>query len=356
MPRRSRRHSATDDSVPEQTHKLPTPTPTSTFDLSDSVPPPPEEPGVSLEPMELGEQFLRDATEQYNFESALRPEAEQDEVGVPIAQVISEGTLELANQADYVLPVTESLADAPAEVMAEPARSDLDLTSDSILEVSLFDQPATDQEGEDESDEDDLDPTLAAPLRPPAIRSDDPSEVDDARAQEIQRLFDERVKKRLRVERLPKEGQREPSARRQLSTAAELRVKHPILQGIEQCVTLPEGVTGAVAFTAAMCLLLLSITAGQAVRLQHALPRPLRDLLFRCAQEREEEPTPFSASEFLEAVSAELGVSGTRAEGVALAVLRCVRESLPEADQAQIAAHLPRELKQLWIGERAPEA
>jgi uncharacterized protein (DUF2267 family) len=299
--------------------------------------------------MELGEQFLRDATEQYNFESALRPEADHELPGVPIAQLISEGTLESANQTDYILPVTEALADAPVEVAAEPAQSDLDLTSNSIVGVSLFDQPLEQEEDDDETDEDELEPTLAAPLRPPLIRSDDPSEVDDARAQEIQRLLDERVKKRLRVDRLPKEEQSEPSARSPSSVPADLRISHPILQRIEQCVGSSEELTGAAAFTTTMCLLLLSVTAGQAARLQHALPRPLRDLLFRCAQEREEEPTPFGASEFLDAVSAELGVSGARAEQVALAVLRCVRDALPYAARAHLEASLPSELEQLWI-------
>jgi hypothetical protein len=216
MPRRSKRSPSPDPDSPQKVPSISS-TPGSDLsdtDLSDPEHAPPEEPGVSLEAVELGEQFLRDATEQYNFESTLGTDADREPVGVPVAQVISEGTLESANQAEFILPVSEAIADPTPEVFSEPAQAELDLTGEAIVSASLFDQPISDQEAEEEADErqdaDDMDLTLAAPLRQPVFRSDDPSDVDDARAQEIQRLLDERVRRRLRVQRLPKEGPLEP--------------------------------------------------------------------------------------------------------------------------------------------------
>lgn len=175
-------------------------------DLSDPERAAPEEPGVSVEAMEVGVQFLRDATEQYNFESQVKPEADHEDPGAPVGQLISEATLESADQVDVPLPVSDALLDEQPEVLGEPEELDVDLTSDAIRAASLFDQPfnelSADEEEEEEA-EDELDVTLAGPLRQPAIATDDPSEVDDAKLEAIQRAFDERVKKRLHVDRLP---------------------------------------------------------------------------------------------------------------------------------------------------------
>jgi hypothetical protein len=56
------------------------------------------EPGLSIDPEDLGRQFLRDATEQDNFESALEAEGE-DPSASALAQVISEASLEASAQA-----------------------------------------------------------------------------------------------------------------------------------------------------------------------------------------------------------------------------------------------------------------
>jgi hypothetical protein len=155
--------------------------------------------------MEVGVQFLRDATEQYNFESQLRPEDDHEASGVPIGQMISDATLESANQEDFELPLSGALADDQPEVLPEPDELEIDLTSDAIRAASLFDQPIPELE-EDEETEDDT--TLAAPFREPQIKTDDPSEVDDEKQQEIQREFDQRVQRRLALERLRAETQR----------------------------------------------------------------------------------------------------------------------------------------------------
>jgi hypothetical protein len=192
MPRRSKRPSQTEQLSPDPDRPYETPAVSSPpdSDLSDNDHAPPEEPGVSLE-------------------SILGPEEDQELVGMPVAQVISDGTLEAANQDEFSIPLTQALVNAVPDVIAEPAQTELDLRSGVIVSASLFDQPISDPEEqeEDEEDQDAAEPdvTRVAPFRQPVIRSDDPSDVDDARAEEIQRLLDERVKRRLRVQRLPKE-------------------------------------------------------------------------------------------------------------------------------------------------------
>src|SRR5688572_25527172 len=110
-PKPSRRMAgeATPSNLRHNAQKLPTPGARQRVDLSDPDPEPPEEPGVSIEAMEAGAQFLRDATEQSNFESRTGTESDHDDPGAPVAQMISEGTLEAAHQADFDLPVSGAL-------------------------------------------------------------------------------------------------------------------------------------------------------------------------------------------------------------------------------------------------------
>jgi hypothetical protein len=211
MARRPRRPPGAEELPPDLAHnaqKIPAPA-TPAGDLSDTTHAPPEEPGVSVEAMEVGVQFLRDATEQYNFESQLRTEDDHESAGAPIGQMISDATLESANQQDFELPLSEALADDQPEVLGEPDEIEIDLTSDAIRGASLFDRPISELE-EDEEAEDDTadDTTLAAPFREPQIRTDDPSEVDEEKQKEIQRELNERVQRRLALQRLQAETQK----------------------------------------------------------------------------------------------------------------------------------------------------
>jgi hypothetical protein len=154
--------------------------------------------------METGVQFLRDATEQYNFESSVSP-ADDEVAGVPLGQLISDATLESAHQADFEVPISAALSDEDDDALTEPDEAEIDLRSNAIVAGSLFDQPVSgvDAEEEEREAEEDFAATVAAPLRSPQVVTDDPSDVDDERLEEIQRQLDERVKKRLRVEVLP---------------------------------------------------------------------------------------------------------------------------------------------------------
>lgn len=182
-------------------------------DHSDPDPSPPEEPGVSIEPTEIGVQFLRDATEQDNFESHLQLDADRDDPGAPLDQMLSDATLESASQSEVPLPFSESLSEDEAEIGDEPREELVDMTDDAIRAGSLFDQPLSAEEEEADEDEDaladdDFSAAVAAPLRAPRVASDDPSDVDDERQRAIQQELDERVKRRLHRNELPGEAAR----------------------------------------------------------------------------------------------------------------------------------------------------
>lgn len=191
--------------------KLPEPEAPRLNDLSDPEAGPPEEPGVPIASTELATQFLRDATDQYNFESELRPEEDHEPSGAPVGQLLSDATLESADQADFELPVSGSLADDQPETLGEPDELAINLRSGAIVEASLFDHPVPEvpEDEEERAAEDDFSVTYSAPLRAPVVVTDDPSDVDDDRQREIQRLWDERVKKRLHVAVLPHEREDE---------------------------------------------------------------------------------------------------------------------------------------------------
>lgn len=161
----------------------------------------PEEPGAPVEATERGLQFLRDATEQYTFELDLPFEADDELVGATLGQIVSDATLEAAQQNDFELPLSAALSDDTSEVTGEPDTLVVDLTSDAIVGASLFDRPISDddEQGEGAQSEDDFSGRVAPPLQQPRVTSDDPSDVDSAKQAEIQRLLDERVKKRMQV-------------------------------------------------------------------------------------------------------------------------------------------------------------
>lgn len=136
------------------------------------------------------------------------PAPRSTDLSDPDSGLISDATLESANQAGADLPVSAALAEDDDDTLPEPDETEVDLRSNAIVAGSLFDQPVSgDDDEEDEEDareaEDDDAATLTAPLRSPQIVTDDPSDVDDDRLEESQRQLDERVKRRLRVDVLP---------------------------------------------------------------------------------------------------------------------------------------------------------
>lgn len=163
------------------------------------------EPGVAVEIEALGVQFLRDATEQDNFESQAGVEGDgsglETDVTVPEAQLISDASLEAADQEDFEVPFRGALGDEGVAVPGERHVAEVDLRQSAVRAASLFDEPYPD---DDEPPDSQLELPVELNTRQPLIQTDDPSEVDEARQREIKRLFDERVGKRLEKERRKK--------------------------------------------------------------------------------------------------------------------------------------------------------
>jgi hypothetical protein len=97
------------------------------------------EAGLSVDPEDLGRQFLRDATEQDNFES--NANLEREEAGLPLAEVTADAMLAAREAAlDDSEKETTRIETEPFEP-EQASRPELDLNSSSIREGSLFDQP-----------------------------------------------------------------------------------------------------------------------------------------------------------------------------------------------------------------------
>jgi hypothetical protein len=102
------------------------------------------EPGLSIDPEDLGRQFLRDATEQDNFESAVDA-AGSDPGASALEQVISEASLEASAQAGFAVPESSALGGSGGRERAlEPRTGVFDAISSVVREASLFDQPTED--------------------------------------------------------------------------------------------------------------------------------------------------------------------------------------------------------------------
>jgi hypothetical protein len=127
--------------VDAQAHPPPTPPASGTLasvgDLDElSV----AEPGLPVEPEDLGIQFLRDATEQDNFESEAS-RIERAPGAYAMGQLISEGTLEASGQEGNELPLSNALGGPGRDTPSEPRVEDLNLTDNAIRAASLFDEP-----------------------------------------------------------------------------------------------------------------------------------------------------------------------------------------------------------------------
>jgi hypothetical protein len=90
---------------------------------SESAHLPVTESGLSVDPEDLGRQFLHDATEQDNFESSVRrDEAGAD--GVALGTVISEGSLRASMQEDAEVPSSGALDHSDDfDAAVEPSRA-----------------------------------------------------------------------------------------------------------------------------------------------------------------------------------------------------------------------------------------
>jgi uncharacterized protein (DUF2267 family) len=107
-----------------------------------------------------------------------------------------------------------------------------------------------------------------------------------------------------------------------------------------------------------MCTLSQHLSGGEARHLFYALPRDLHPLVERCMIERDERAERFGRDQFMVRVADQLDVSLTEAERISQSVLRAISSRLPPTQVLEVAAQLPRELRDLWserTGEPAVE-
>jgi len=124
------------------------------------------ESGLSIEPEDFGRQFLRDATEQDNFESSL-PAEKIDPSAEGLTQVVSQDTLESAGQDDVDIPSSAALGTSNMDEGDPESDDDVDLISDNIHEGSLFDHP-----------------TARGGTRPPRVHTEEHEARGESSAQE----------------------------------------------------------------------------------------------------------------------------------------------------------------------------
>lgn len=158
-------------------------------DLADQERSRVHEPGTSIEPDEMGVQFLRDATEQGNFESS-RPAGPEEHGEPAIEPLISEASLESADQQEVDWPVSSAFEHGP-EGPAEGTGRELDVRADVMREVSLFDQGVDANEGDASRVEADAPPSGRTQTRTAALQTDDvapPDETETPREREKRRM------------------------------------------------------------------------------------------------------------------------------------------------------------------------
>lgn len=158
------------------------------------------DPGVAVEPEDLGTQFLRNATQQDNFESdAPRDDADNGVVILPHV-VISDATLDASMQDGSEWLAGNEVQNNVEEAATEPFERDVDLTQTTIGAASLFDQVVPD-EALDEDELDDV-PVEGVTMEPTLHTEDpsDPASFAEAREREIRRVRRELLKKRQHAE------------------------------------------------------------------------------------------------------------------------------------------------------------
>jgi hypothetical protein len=156
--------------------------------------------GMPIEPEEMAAQFLRDATEQGNFESQLPRDDRDNGVVILPHVVISDATLDTSMQVDAEWLEGNAVQNTAAEGPAEPFERNVDLTQDTIAAASLFDQVVPDEALND--DELDDVPVEGVTMEPTLHTEDpsDPSTFEEAREREMRRVRREMLKKRQQSE------------------------------------------------------------------------------------------------------------------------------------------------------------
>lgn len=116
------------------------------------------EKGLPISPEAIAAQFLRDATEQYNFESAASGSTRRASGDAAVEPIIAEETLETSGQAGVSLPESQALDPSASEAASEPD-NDVDLSGETVVMSSLFDESLEEAEPGEGEEEDELEVT-----------------------------------------------------------------------------------------------------------------------------------------------------------------------------------------------------
>jgi uncharacterized protein (DUF2267 family) len=136
-----------------------------------------------------------------------------------------------------------------------------------------------------------------------------------------------------------------------MSTGADVgrTTQERVRRAVEDSAVLPAGVPVEPAITSVMTALLDRLTPGQAHAVVEALPPWLHGLVRRFEEAPPSMPDPMDRAELVARVAAELAVTPAHAEAITNAVVRAVRDELPDAVVDHVAHQLPADLQALWL-------
>jgi uncharacterized protein (DUF2267 family) len=126
-------------------------------------------------------------------------------------------------------------------------------------------------------------------------------------------------------------------------------LKARVFAEIERAGVLPPNVDVADAFMAVMCIVSQRLSGGEARHVLLGLPSALRPLVTTCMLHRAEWAERFDRDDLLRRVAEHLRTSPSATELVVRAVLRAVKQCLPEKDVEDTASQLPHDLGALWL-------
>lgn len=125
-------------------------------------------------------------------------------------------------------------------------------------------------------------------------------------------------------------------------------------QRLEQSIQhLPPGVDASRAVAVVLAELGERLTAGEAHRIVDSVPRSVRALVAPCESARRRGGVHrVDRVEMIARIAKHLGTTPAYAEAITVDVLSAVRKELPEKIARDVAAQLPRAIKELWLSER----
>lgn len=141
---------------------------------------------------------------------------------------------------------------------------------------------------------------------------------------------------------------------RQLDEVGE--VQRDFIRDVASRAPLPAHVTVEDAVSFVLGVVAERLTRGAAHTMLRALPAAVGAMLEVDLDRRRGPPSTLDRPELLDRTAARMGVTPATAERICAGVLSAVREWLPPSTADDVAAQLPRDLKELWSSSPAPTA